>query len=92
MLPCVTIGNKKIWIDPKTIEIDDNSEPEDNLDCIPPSPIPDEITYTGSTLETRSECKLACIFYQSYLFGAAKMFECSLSSWKKLLLAAISSL
>uniref|UniRef100_A0A669C8H9 RecQ-like DNA helicase BLM n=1 Tax=Oreochromis niloticus TaxID=8128 RepID=A0A669C8H9_ORENI len=51
-------GNKKIWIDPKTIEIDDNSEPEDNLDCIPPSPIPDEITYTGSTLETRSECKL----------------------------------
>lgn len=48
-------GNKKIWIDPKTIEIDDNSEPEDNLDCIPPSPIPDEITYTGSTLETRAK-------------------------------------
>ncbi|XP_013765493.1 Bloom syndrome protein homolog [Pundamilia nyererei] len=48
-------GNKKIWIDPKTIEIDDNSEPEDDLDCIPPSPIPDEIIYAGSALETRAE-------------------------------------
>uniref|UniRef100_A0AAX7U4Y9 ATP-dependent DNA helicase n=1 Tax=Astatotilapia calliptera TaxID=8154 RepID=A0AAX7U4Y9_ASTCA len=55
---CYSIGNKKIWIDPKTIEIDDNSEPEDDLDCIPPSPIPDEIIYAGSALETRSELRL----------------------------------
>lgn len=64
---CYSIGNKKIWIDPKTIEIDDNSEPEDDLDCIPPSPISDEIIYAGSALETRSEFRLVCIFYQSYL-------------------------
>uniref|UniRef100_A0A3B4FXL7 DNA 3'-5' helicase n=1 Tax=Pundamilia nyererei TaxID=303518 RepID=A0A3B4FXL7_9CICH len=53
-----TGSNKKIWIDPKTIEIDDNSEPEDDLDCIPPSPIPDEIIYAGSALETRSDFRL----------------------------------
>ncbi|XP_054475799.1 recQ-like DNA helicase BLM isoform X2 [Anoplopoma fimbria] len=44
----------KKWIDPKVIQLDDNSEPEDDLDYIPPSPIPDEISYTTSALETRS--------------------------------------
>ncbi|KAM7396702.1 hypothetical protein PAMP_019725 [Pampus punctatissimus] len=47
--------NKKKWIDPKTIELNDNSEFEDDLDCIPPSPIPDEISYTNSSVETRSK-------------------------------------
>lgn len=42
--------NKKTWIDPKVIELDENTEPEDDLDFIPPSPIPDEIS---SALETR---------------------------------------
>lgn len=45
------LDNKKTWIDPKVIELDENSEPEDDLDFIPPSPIPDEIS---SALETRS--------------------------------------
>uniref|UniRef100_A0A671XJR9 RecQ-like DNA helicase BLM n=1 Tax=Sparus aurata TaxID=8175 RepID=A0A671XJR9_SPAAU len=36
--------NKKTWIDPKVIELDENTEPEDDLDFIPPSPIPDEIS------------------------------------------------
>ena len=45
------LENKKTWIDPKVIELDENSEPEDDLDFIPPSPIPDEIS---SALETRS--------------------------------------
>ncbi|KAM7414553.1 hypothetical protein PAMA_019392 [Pampus argenteus] len=47
--------DKKKWIDPKTIELNDNSEFEDELDCIPPSPIPDEISYTNSSVETRSK-------------------------------------
>lgn len=90
---CYSIGNKKIWIDPKTIEIDDNSEPEDDLDCIPPSPIPDEIIYAGSALETRSEFRLCLHILPIILvFVAAKMLECSLSSCKKLLLPAIASL
>uniref|UniRef100_A0A3Q4HX61 RecQ-like DNA helicase BLM n=1 Tax=Neolamprologus brichardi TaxID=32507 RepID=A0A3Q4HX61_NEOBR len=66
-------SNKKIWIDPKTIEIDDNSEPEDDLDCIPPSPIPDEIIYASSTLETRS---MFCCFFLSRIefFSDEKLF------------------
>ncbi|XP_039989571.1 Bloom syndrome protein homolog isoform X2 [Xiphias gladius] len=47
--------DKKKFIDPKVIELDDNSEPEDGLDYIPPSPIPDVICYTTSTSETRSK-------------------------------------
>ncbi|XP_073329045.1 recQ-like DNA helicase BLM isoform X2 [Pagrus major] len=47
-----TADNKKTWIDPKVIELDDNTEPEDELDYIPPSPIPDEIS---SALEMRSK-------------------------------------
>ncbi|XP_051237812.1 recQ-like DNA helicase BLM isoform X1 [Dicentrarchus labrax] len=50
-----TADNKKKFIDPKIIELDDNSEPEDDLDYIPPSPIPDEMSYTTSVLETRSK-------------------------------------
>nr|XP_046249450.1 Bloom syndrome protein homolog isoform X2 [Scatophagus argus] len=42
----------KKWIDPKIIELDDNSETEDDLDYVPPSPIPDEISFA---LETRSK-------------------------------------
>ncbi|XP_038562165.1 Bloom syndrome protein homolog isoform X1 [Micropterus salmoides] len=47
--------DKKTWIDPEVIELDGNSEPEDDLDYIPPSPIPDEISYTTSALEMRSK-------------------------------------
>ncbi|KAK5867416.1 hypothetical protein PBY51_011911 [Eleginops maclovinus] len=48
-------GNKNKWIDPKVIKLDD-SEPEEDLDYIPPSPIPDDISYhSTSALETRSK-------------------------------------
>ncbi|XP_037622400.1 Bloom syndrome protein homolog isoform X1 [Sebastes umbrosus] len=47
--------NKNKWIDPKVVQLEDNSEPEDDLDYIPPSPIPDEISYTTSARETRSK-------------------------------------
>ncbi|XP_031138787.1 Bloom syndrome protein homolog isoform X2 [Sander lucioperca] len=47
--------DKKKWIDPKVIQLEDNSEPEDDLDYIPPSPIPDDISYTTSALKTRSK-------------------------------------
>ncbi|XP_068459015.1 recQ-like DNA helicase BLM isoform X2 [Clinocottus analis] len=47
--------DKKKCINPKIIKLDDNSEPEDDLDYIPPSPIPDEIAYNTSILETRSK-------------------------------------
>ncbi|XP_040018011.2 recQ-like DNA helicase BLM isoform X2 [Gasterosteus aculeatus] len=43
------------WTDPKVIQLYDNSDPEDDLDYIPPSPIPDEISCTTSALETRSK-------------------------------------
>ncbi|XP_041652454.1 Bloom syndrome protein homolog isoform X2 [Cheilinus undulatus] len=44
---------KKTLVDPKVIELN-NSEPEEELDYIPPSPIPDEISYTSaSALEKR---------------------------------------
>ncbi|XP_029992855.1 Bloom syndrome protein homolog isoform X3 [Sphaeramia orbicularis] len=39
----------------KAIEIIDNSEPEDDLDYIPPSPIPDETPCPSFTMETK--CK-----------------------------------
>lgn len=57
---CV-LDNKKKFIDPKVIELDDNSEPEDDLDCIPPSPVPEAVSFTSSVLETRSVFSL----YQS---------------------------
>ncbi|KAM4573624.1 recQ-like DNA helicase BLM isoform 1-T1 [Odontesthes bonariensis] len=44
----------KKWIDSKVIELIDNSEPEDDLDYIPPSPVPEEISYTIPALETRT--------------------------------------
>ncbi|KAM6925838.1 recQ-like DNA helicase BLM isoform 1-T1 [Lycodopsis pacificus] len=47
--------DKKKWINPKVMQLDDNSELEDDLDYIPPSPIPDEISNTTSALETRSK-------------------------------------
>lgn len=47
--------DKKKWIDPQVIDLDENSQFEDDLDCIPPSPIPDEISYTSSSIETRSK-------------------------------------
>lgn len=40
---------KSSWIDPKVIELDDNSEPEDDLDFIPPSPVSDEMSSALST-------------------------------------------
>lgn len=33
----------------KVIELDDNSEPENDLDFIPPSPVMDEIASTSAT-------------------------------------------
>ncbi|XP_047204676.1 Bloom syndrome protein homolog isoform X2 [Girardinichthys multiradiatus] len=42
------------WIDPKVIELNDNSEPEEDIDYIPPSPPPDETSYMPSTTETRT--------------------------------------
>ncbi|KAK5928051.1 hypothetical protein CgunFtcFv8_013144 [Champsocephalus gunnari] len=49
-------GDNNKWIDPKVIKIND-SEPEDDLDYIPPSP--DEIFYSTSALETRSKSAAA---------------------------------
>ncbi|XP_074533157.1 recQ-like DNA helicase BLM [Halichoeres trimaculatus] len=40
--------SKKTGVDPKVIQIDDNSEQEDDLDYIPPSPISDEISHISS--------------------------------------------
>ncbi|XP_068578499.1 recQ-like DNA helicase BLM isoform X2 [Cebidichthys violaceus] len=53
--PFKGMTDDKKWINPKVIQLDDNSEPEDDLDYIPPSPIPDEISNTTSALETRSK-------------------------------------
>ncbi|KAM9352264.1 recQ-like DNA helicase BLM [Symphorus nematophorus] len=44
-------GKKKKWFDPKVIKLDDNSDLEDDLDFIPPSPIPDEISVATSVPE-----------------------------------------
>uniref|UniRef100_A0A8C6L9U3 RecQ-like DNA helicase BLM n=1 Tax=Nothobranchius furzeri TaxID=105023 RepID=A0A8C6L9U3_NOTFU len=41
------------WLDPKVIELNDDSEPEDDLDYIPPSPVSDETSYTVSAVDTR---------------------------------------
>lgn len=46
-------SESKKWIDPKVIELQDNSEPEVDFDCIPPSPGTDETSYTLSSLQTR---------------------------------------
>lgn len=46
---------KNKFIDPKVIQLYDNSEPEDDLDYIPPSPIPDEVSYTSTALGKRSK-------------------------------------
>lgn len=43
------------WIDPKVIELNDNSEPEEDVDYIPPSPPPDETNYMPSASETRAQ-------------------------------------
>ncbi|XP_062276642.1 recQ-like DNA helicase BLM [Scomber scombrus] len=45
--------SKKSWIDPKVIELNDKFD--DDLDYIPPSPIQDEISYTKSSIESRSK-------------------------------------
>uniref|UniRef100_A0A3P8TKN5 RecQ-like DNA helicase BLM n=1 Tax=Amphiprion percula TaxID=161767 RepID=A0A3P8TKN5_AMPPE len=45
-----TDGKKK-WIDPKVINLDNNSEPEDDFDYVPPSPVSNEISYATSVLE-----------------------------------------
>lgn len=50
------------WTDPKVIQLYDNSDPEDDLDYIPPSPIPDEISCTTSALETRSVLSICYLF------------------------------
>ncbi|XP_070763765.1 recQ-like DNA helicase BLM [Enoplosus armatus] len=53
--PSKGMADDKKWIDPNVIQLDDNSDLEDDLDYIPPSPIRDEISYTTSALETRSK-------------------------------------
>ncbi|XP_041795024.1 Bloom syndrome protein homolog isoform X2 [Chelmon rostratus] len=47
--------NKKKWIDPDVIELEDKSVPDDDLDYIPPSPIPNEISHSTSSWETRDK-------------------------------------
>lgn len=44
---------KKNWVDPNVIELKDNSEPEDDLDYIPPSPIPEKMPYIISQVDKR---------------------------------------
>lgn len=44
------LETKSSWIESNVIELDDNSEPENDLDFIPPSPVTDEI---DSALATR---------------------------------------
>ncbi|XP_061630293.1 recQ-like DNA helicase BLM isoform X1 [Phyllopteryx taeniolatus] len=44
--------DKKEWVDPKSIQLDANSEPEDDLDYIPPSP---ESFYNKSPVESISK-------------------------------------
>lgn len=59
--------DKKKRIDSNVIELDDDSEPEDDIDYIPPSPAPDEIP---SALETRL---VLSVYYVSVLvIGAIK--------------------
>lgn len=53
--------DKKKLIDSNVIELDDNSEPEDDIHYIPPSPVPDEIS---SALETRL---VLSVYYVSVL-------------------------
>ncbi|CAJ1056741.1 Bloom syndrome protein homolog isoform X1 [Xyrichtys novacula] len=53
--PCKGNTDKKTLIDPKVIELEDDSELEDELDYIPPSPISDEVSYTTSTQNKRSK-------------------------------------
>lgn len=38
------LETKSLWIEPKVIELDDNSEPEDDFNFIPPSPVSDEMS------------------------------------------------
>ncbi|KAM4734184.1 recQ-like DNA helicase BLM isoform 2-T2 [Anableps anableps] len=53
-LKAKTDGKGK-WIDPKVIELNDNSEPEEDDDCIPPSPPPDECSHAPSATEIRTQ-------------------------------------
>ncbi|KAM8892645.1 recQ-like DNA helicase BLM isoform 2-T2 [Spinachia spinachia] len=47
--------DKTKWADPTVIQLYGDSDPEDDLDYIPPSPIPDAVSCTTSALETRSK-------------------------------------
>ncbi|KAM4553529.1 recQ-like DNA helicase BLM [Fundulus diaphanus] len=47
-------GEKGKWVDPKVIDLNDSSEPEED-DYIPPSPPPDATSYTTSAAETRTQ-------------------------------------
>ncbi|XP_060891312.1 recQ-like DNA helicase BLM isoform X1 [Labrus mixtus] len=53
--PSKVTDEKKNWIDPMVIELNDNSESEDELDYIPPSPIPDDNSFSSFTPKTRSK-------------------------------------
>ncbi|XP_036005793.1 Bloom syndrome protein homolog [Fundulus heteroclitus] len=48
-------GEKGKWVDPKVIDLNDSSEPEEDVDYIPPSPPPDATSYTTSPAETRTQ-------------------------------------
>lgn len=50
-MSCMFLEIKSSWNEPNIIDLDDNSEPENDLDFIPPSPVSDEIS---SALAMRS--------------------------------------
>lgn len=55
---CLFLEIKSSWIEPQVIELDDNSESEDDLDFIPPSPVSDEMS---SALSTRFVHLIKCL-------------------------------
>lgn len=50
---CYLAEEKKDMIDPKVIELNDNSETDEDLDYIPPSPISEKSPPTMSEVEKR---------------------------------------
>lgn len=52
-------------IEPNVIELDGDSEPEDDLDFIPPSPVSDELS---SALSTRFVHPIKCSLMLLFIF------------------------
>ena len=65
--PCfacyVFLETKSLWIESKVIELDDNSEHEDDLDFIPPSPVSEQMP---SALSTRFVHLIKCLSIVSF--------------------------